>query len=146
MLRLTKVFLLLVGLPSDHHLAAGLLEQLGQSAPVSVRHNAGEVGASLGILGVEALQGFSQRRDHGVTGGRRAHHVVGRHAALAGVEELGPDEAPHGSGHVDAAVDEARTLAAQLQGDRGEVDGGRLHDAACHILRACGGFIGFTGN
>lgn len=133
----TKVFLLLVALSSDHHFAARLLEQLAQSAPVAIGHDAGEVWAAPRLLGVEALQGLPQRRDHGVTGGRRAQHVVRRHAALARVEELGPDEAAHGSRHVHAAVDEARTLAAQLQGDRGKVDGGRLQDAAGHVLRAC---------
>lgn len=144
-LRLTKVFVLLVALPSDHHLATGLLEQLRQAAPVSLGHDAGEVGGALGLLGVEVLQGLSQRRDHGVAGGRRAQHVVGGHAALARVEELGPQQAPHGGRHVHPAEDEARAFAAQLQGDRGEVDGGRLQDDAGHVLRACKGGNGFGG-
>lgn len=104
---------------------------------MSLGHDAGEVGAALGLLGVEFLQGLSQRRDHGVAGGRRTQHVVGGHAALARVEELGPQQAPHGGRNVHPAEDEARTLAAQLQGDRGEVDGGRLQDDAGHVLRAC---------
>ncbi len=56
-------------------------------------------------------------------------HVVGGDARLAGVDELAPGDAPGGDVDVGVAADDRRALAAQLQGDRGEVLGcGAHHD------------------
>ncbi|TNN65051.1 hypothetical protein EYF80_024790 [Liparis tanakae] len=106
-----------------------------QAGPVPGRHDAGQVGAALGVRAVELLQRLAQRGQQGVPRGGRAQHVVRRHAALARVEVLGPRQAAGGGRDVHPAVDEARTLAAQLQGHRGQVDRGGLQDDARHRLR-----------
>ena len=58
--------------------------------------------------------------------------VVGSHTDLPGVEELAEDDTPGGQRQVGVGGDDHRTLAPQLQGHRGQVPGGHLHDVAAH--------------
>jgi hypothetical protein len=57
-------------------------------------------------------------------------HVIGGDAGLAGVDEFAPNDATGGGGDIGARVDDAGTLAAELQGHRGQVRGGGTHDDA----------------
>ncbi|MDH6553369.1 hypothetical protein M2162_007466 [Streptomyces sp. SAI-041] len=59
---------------------------------------------------------------------RVGQDVVGGDAGLSGVEELAAGQAVGDDGEVGVAVDERRGLAAQFQGDRGEVLGGGAQD------------------
>lgn len=133
---LTDVFVFLVALSSYDHFAVRPFQEFHQSAPVSRWHNAAEVGALLRVLGVKLLQRLLQRRQHGIPSGRRAEHVVRSHAALTSVEEFGPNQTVDSGPDVHAAKYHARTLATQLQGHWGQVNGGRLHDDTCHLLGA----------
>lgn len=135
-LSLTNVFVLLVALSSHHDFAVRPFQEVHQSAPVSRWHNAAEVRAHLRVLGVKLLQGLLQRRQYGVPSGRRAEHVVRSHAALTSVEELGPNQTAGSGLDVHVPKYQARTLAAQLQGDWGQVKAGCLQDDARHLLGA----------
>lgn len=58
---------------------------------------------------------------------RVGEDVVGRDAGLPGVEELAAGEPVGDDGQVGVTVDERRGLAAQFEGDGGEVLGGGPH-------------------
>lgn len=133
---LTDVFVLPIALSPQDHFAVGPSQEVHEPAPVARRHDAAEVRALLRVLAVELLQGLLQRGQQGVPSGGRAEHVVRSHAALTGVEELGPDQTARGVRDVHVPQYHARAFAPQLQGHRGQVDGGRLQDEARHLLGA----------
>src|SRR3989338_5356829 len=54
--------------------------------------------------------------------------VIAGDAGLAGVDDLGPDDASSGDGKVGVIEDDAGALAAELEGDGGEMLGGSSHD------------------
>lgn len=131
----TDVFILLIVLPTHNNLPFGLPEQFHQTSPVSGRHDAGEVGTLLRLIGVELLQDFDQRRDQGVPSRGGAQHVVWSHAALTSIKKLGPGQAVSSSFNVHTPIYEARTFSPQLQSYWCQVDQGCLCNATGHSLR-----------
>lgn len=132
----TNIFVFLVALSSYDHFAFRPFQEVHQSAPVSWGNNTAEVRALLRVRCVKLLQGLLQHRQHLIPSVRRAEYVVRSHAALTSIKEFGPRQTANGGPDVHSPKYHTWRLATQLQGHRGQVNRGCLHDDACHRLGA----------
>jgi hypothetical protein len=107
-----------------------VVEQTGQARVMSLVDDTGEVWALLGVVAVELANRRGHAIDQSVVHMVVNQHVVRGNAGLAGVEELSEHNPLGGHVQVGALIDDARTLAPELQSDRREMPGGRRHDDA----------------
>ena len=77
--------------------------------------------------------GVADLGDQLVADRRVGQHIVRRDADLAGVDQLGPGDALGGDVDVGVGCDDHRALAAQFQGDRGQVRRRALVDLAADL-------------
>jgi hypothetical protein len=86
--------------------------------------------------GCAAARRAARRRRRLIALALGQHHVVGGEAGLAGVQELGVEDARGGLVDVEVVGDDRRRLAAELERDRRQVLGGGAHDGAAGVGRA----------
>lgn len=115
-------------------LLAGVVEIAPEAAELALVDDRGVVGV-VRKTREEALDHLLVLTDEFLDAPARYQHVVGRDAGLSGVEALAEGDPLGGVLHRHAVGDDRRRLAAQLQGDRGQVLGGGAH----HVLADAGG-------
>src|SRR5207249_7234764 len=112
------------------------VEQPDETPEVTVVHDLAVVLAGLGIVAVERLQVRDETVDERSLDGLVHQDVIGRDTRLARVDELAVHDAARGAVEVDIAIDDRRTLPAELERDRRQMLRSRLHHDARDVRAA----------
>src|SRR4029079_9692337 len=119
-----------VDLAAAHDVVATRVEQVLDPLRVAGVDDAAEVGALARGLAGDGLDLGLEGGDEGVLDVAVDVDVVDGDAGLAGVEPLGVGDAARAQLLVGVCVDDDGALAAELEGDRGQVLGRGLRDDA----------------